>query len=345
MGAPDPSDRPRRFRPSRSSGGGSGTSIGGIESLPLTSPLDPQLARSAKELPLGDQWAYEPKFDGFRAIVFVDGDELMIQSRSGKPLGRYFPELSFPSGRYVIDGEIVIDSADGQQDFGALQQRIHPAESRIAMLAEQTPAHYLAFDLLALGDETLLVLPFEERRAALEQLTSAMGIGLTPLTRDPAGTEPWLAHGEGVVAKDVRAGYRPGERKGMVKVKRVRTIDAVVAGYRPGKEEGTVGSLILGLYDGDGKLHVVGHSSGLRAAEKRALVDTLRPYETGERGHGDPSRWQSERELEWISLRPELVVEVTFDHASEGRIRHGTKILRWRDDKPPRECRLEQMQS
>jgi ATP-dependent DNA ligase len=252
-------------------------------SLPLTSPVDPQLARSAKELPLGDQWAYEPKFDGFRAIVFVDGDEQMIQSRSGKPLGRYFPELSFAPGRYVVDGEIVIDDdsdpAHPAQDFGALQQRIHPAESRIMMLAEQTPAHYVAFDLLALEDETLLSLSFEERRAALEQLTSAMAIGLTPLTRDPAGTAPWLAHGEGVVAKDLRATYRPGERKGMVKVKRVRTIDAVVAGYRPGKEEGTVGSLILGLYDDGGTLHVVGHSSGLRAAAKRALVDTLRPYE------------------------------------------------------------------
>jgi ATP-dependent DNA ligase len=318
-------------------------------SLPLTPPLDPQLARSAKELPLGEQWAYEPKFDGFRAIVFVDGDEQVIQSRSGKPLGRYFPELSFPAGRYVIDGEIVIDRdsdpAHPTQDFGALQQRIHPAESRINMLAQQTPAHYVAFDLLALESETLLALTFEQRRAALEQLTSAMAIGLTPLTCDPVGTEPWLAYGEGVVAKDLRATYRPGERKGMVKVKRVRTIDAVVAGYRPGKEENTVGSLILGLYDEDGRLRVVGHSSGLRAAEKRALVDTLRPYETGERGHGDPSRWQSERDLEWISLRPELVVEVTFDHASEGRIRHGTKILRWREDKPPRECLLEQMQS
>jgi ATP-dependent DNA ligase len=314
-------------------------------SLPLSPPLDPQLARSAKELPQGEQWAYEPKFDGFRAIVFVDGEELTIQSRSGKPLGRYFPELSFGPGRYVVDGEIVIDAADGLQDFGALQQRIHPAVSRIAMLAEQTPAHYVAFDLLALDDEVLLPLPFQERRAALKQLTTAHGIDLTPLTGDTAGAEPWLAHGEGVVAKDVRAAYRPGERKGMVKIKRVRTIDAVVAGYRPGKEPGTVGSLILGLYDGDGELHVVGHSSGLRAAEKRALVDTLAPYETGERGHGDPSRWQSERDLEWISLRPELVVEVTFDHASEGRIRHGTKILRWREDKPPRECRLEQMQS
>ena len=312
--------------------------------LPLKPPLDPQLARSAKELPLGDHWAYEPKFDGFRAIVFADGDELHLQSRGGKPLGRYFPELSFPPGRYVIDGEIVIDGADGQQDFGALQQRIHPAASRIAMLAEQTPAHYIAFDLLAREDESLLGMPFGERRAALAEL-AAIGIELTPLTLDPAATAPWLARGEGVVAKDVRAPYRPGERKGMVKIKRVRTIDAVVAGYRPGKEEGTVGSLILGLYDDDGDLHVVGFSSGLRAAEKRALVDRLAPYETGERGHGDPSRWKSEKDLEWIALRPELVVEVTFDHASEGRIRHGTRILRWREDKAPADCRLEQMRS
>jgi ATP-dependent DNA ligase len=312
--------------------------------LPLKPPIEPQLARPGKELPLGEQWAYEPKFDGFRAIAFVDGDEFVIQSRGAKPLGRYFPELRFPPGRYVIDGEIVIDAPDGQQDFGALQQRIHPAASRIEMLAEQTPARYVAFDLLARDDELLLALPFAERRAALVQLTGS-AIGLTPLTRDPDGTADWLRDGEGVVAKDLRAPYRPGERKGMVKVKRVRTIDAVVAGYRPGKEAGTVGSLILGLYDDGGRLHVVGHSSGLRAAEKRALVARLEPYETGERGHGDPSRWKSEKDLEWISLRPELVVEVTFDHASGGRIRHGTKILRWRDDKLPTECRLEQMGS
>ncbi|MBV9819212.1 MAG: ATP-dependent DNA ligase [Solirubrobacterales bacterium] len=318
-------------------------------SLPLTPPLDPQLARSAKELPVADHWAYEPKFDGFRAIAFVDGYELTIQSRSGKPLGRYFPEVSFPAGRYVIDGEIVIDGdgdGDGDaQDFGALQQRIHPAESRITMLAEQTPARYVGFDLLALDDDSLLGEPFAARREALERLTGALGIDLTPLTREPDGTEPWLARGEGVVAKDVRAAYRPGERKGMVKVKRVRTIDAVVVGYRPGQEAGTVGSLILGLYDDSGRLRVVGHSSGLRAAEKKALVSRLAPYETGERGYGDPSRWKSEKDLEWIALRPELVVEVTFDHASGGRIRHGTKILRWREDKPPSECALAQMQS
>lgn len=313
-------------------------------SLPLKPPIEPQLARSGKELPLGDQWAYEPKFDGFRAIAFVDGQAFTIQSRGGKPLERYFPELHFPPGRYVVDGEIVIDAADGHEDFGALQQRIHPAASRIAMLAEQTPARYVAFDLLAHDDEELLALSFAERRAALEELVRA-GIDLTPLTRDPDGTAEWLRDGEGVVAKDLGAPYRPGQRKGMVKVKRVRTIDAVVVGYRPGKEEGTVGSLILGLYDDGGRLHVVGHSSGLKASEKRALVGRLEPYETGERGRGDPSRWQSERELEWISLRPELVVEVTFDHASGGRIRHGTRILRWRDDKPPADCRLEQMKS
>jgi ATP-dependent DNA ligase len=311
--------------------------------LPLKPPVEPQLARSKKELPLGEQWAYEPKFDGFRAVVFVNGPDVLIQSRGAKPLGRYFPELTFPDGRYIVDGEIIIDADDGQQDFGALQQRIHPAASRIALLAEQTPAHFVAFDVLAVDDESLLTRPFAERRQTLEGLVQR-GIDLTPLTRDPDQTAPWLAHGEGVVAKDLDAPYRPGQRTGMVKVKRVRTIDAVVVGYRPGKAQGTVGSLILGLYDQDEKLHVVGHSSGLRAAEKRALVERLAPYETGERGHGDPSRWQSERDLEWISLRPELVVEVTFDHASEGRIRHGTRILRWRDDKPPQECKLEQMQ-
>jgi ATP-dependent DNA ligase len=312
-------------------------------SLPLTPPIEPQLARSRGELPVGEQWAYEPKYDGFRAIVFVDGADVVVQSRGGKPLGRYFPELSFAPGRYVIDGEIVIDSGvEGRQDFAALQQRIHPAESRITRLAAETPARYIAFDLLALGDESWLTRPFTERRAALEELVQAP-VTVTPVVRSEADAEPWLAHTEGVVAKDMTAPYRPGSRTGMVKVKRVRTIDAVVVGYRPGKEEDTVGSLILGLYDSGGELHVVGHSSGLRAAEKRALVERLAPYETGTRGRGDPSRWKNEKELEWIGLRPELVVEVTFDHVSDGRIRHGTKILRWREDKPPTECRIEQM--
>ena len=310
----------------------------------LKPPIEPQLARSRAALPDGDGWAFEPKYDGFRAIVFADGETVHVQSRSGKPLQRYFPELSFPAGQYVVDGEIVIEDEAGGQDFEALQQRIHPAESRINRLAQETPAHFIAFDLLAVDGDDITAEPFEQRRARLER---AFGdaLAITPLTREAAEAEPWLDSGEGVVAKELAAPYRPGQRTGMVKVKRVRTIDAVVVGYRPGKEAGTVGSLILGLYDQSGRLHVVGHSSGLRAAEKRALVARLTSYESGHRGHGDPSRWKSDKELEWIELRPELVVEVTFDHMSGGRIRHGTKILRWREDKAPGECRLEQMQA
>ncbi len=312
--------------------------------LPLKPPLLPQLARPAKNLPTGEGWAYEPKWDGFRAIAFVDGADVYIQSRSGKPLRRYFPELSFSEGRYVLDGEIVLFDADGRQDFDTLGQRIHPAESRIAMLAEQTPTVFIAFDLLASGDESLLSLPRRERRARLESVV-ADPVQLTPTTEDPAEAEPWLEDREGVIAKRQDAAYEPGKRVGMSKIKRVRTIDAVVMGWRPGKEEGTVGSLILGLHDTDGKLRVVGHTSGLKAKEKRELPAKLAPYETGERGMGDPSRWDNERELEWIDMRPELVVEVTFDHTSNDRIRHGTKILRWRDDKQPSECRMEQLAS
>jgi ATP-dependent DNA ligase len=310
-------------------------------SLPLSPPLLPQLAKSRSALPDGGGWAYEPKWDGFRCIAFVDGGEWYLQSRNGKELLRYFPELSFPEGRYVLDGEIVIFGDDGVQLFDALGQRIHPAESRINRLAEETPATYVAFDLLASGDDVLLDLPFERRRALLEKLPG--DVRLTPHVRTAEEAEQWLRRGEGVVAKELACPYRPGERKGMAKVKRVRTIDAVVVGWRPGKHEGTVGSLILGLYDAAGELRVVGHTSGFRAAEKRSLIDKLAPYETGERGAGDPSRWRPDHELEWITLRPELVVEVTFDHVSDGRIRHGTKVQRWRDDKAPGDCRLEQL--
>ncbi len=312
--------------------------------LPLSPPLLPQLARPAKKLPTGDGWVYEPKWDGFRALAFVDGADVYLQSRSGKPLRRYFPELSFPSGRYVLDGEIVLFDADGRQDFDALGQRIHPAESRINMLAEQTPTRFIAFDLLAFEDESLLEVPQRERRARLEAMIAAP-LDLTPCTESPDEAQPWLQGAEGVIAKRQDAGYKPGERVGMSKIKRVRTIDAVVMGWRPGKEEGTVGSLILGLHDDDGKLRVVGHTSGFKAAEKRELPAKLAPYETGERGMGDPSRWNNERELEWIDMRPELVVEVTFDHTSNDRIRHGTKILRWREDKKPSECSMEQLKS
>ena len=320
--------------------------------LPLKPPVKPQLALSRKVLPEGESWVYEPKYDGFRAIAFVDGDEVYLQSRGGKPLRRYFPELAFPEGRYVIDGELVILDADGREEFDALQNRLHPAESRVRMLAEQTPALFRAFDLLALERRKLLKAPFSERREALEELIAAApgrakkrsgSVELTPLTPSAEKAEPLLLSGEGVIAKELQAPYRPGERKGMVKVKRVRTIDCVVMGWRPGKHEGTVGSLILGLYD-DGKLRPIGHTSGLKAKQKRELVKTLKPFETGERGSGDPSRWDANRELEWNTLRPELVVEVTYDHTSGGRIRHGSKIVRWRDDKTPHECTFDQLQ-
>jgi ATP-dependent DNA ligase len=305
--------------------------------LPLTPPLPPQLARSRKSLPEGEGWAYEPKWDGFRAVAFVDGDEVHLQSRNGRPLTRYFPELSFPAGRYVLDGEIVASS------FDTLGQRIHPAASRIARLAEETPATYYAFDLLSLDDDVLLELPYDERRAALEAHVAAP-VELTPVARSAGDAERWLREAEGVIAKEAAAPYKPGERVGMFKIKRVRTIDAVVVGWRPGKAEGTVGALILGLYGPDGELHGVGHSSGFSAKEKRELPTKLAPYETGERGSGDPSRWDAGRDLEWIALRPELVVEVTFDHVSDGRIRHGTKVQRWRDDKAPAACTLDQLE-
>ena len=249
----------------------------------------------------------------------------------------------------MLDGELVILDGDGREVFDALQNRLHPAESRVRMLAEQSPALFRAFDVLAIGDEKALESPFADRRAALEKLVGGFDdpgtIELTPITREVAEAEPWMLGGEGVIAKRLEAAYLPGERKGMVKVKRLRTIDAVIAGWRPGKEEGTVGSLILGLYDKKGELHVVGHTSGLKAKEKRDLVAKLAPYETGERGSADPSRWSADRDLEWVDLRPELVIEVTFDHVSGGRIRHGSKILRWREDKDPTECRLEQLEA
>jgi ATP-dependent DNA ligase len=311
--------------------------------LPLAPPLLPQLARSAKSLPAGD-YSYEPKWDGFRAIAFVDGGEVYLQSRNGRPLRRYFPELEFMPGRYVLDGEIVIGELDGMQDFDALQQRLHPAESRVRRLAEETPARFVAFDLLAADDESLLDRPYEERRAALAAVV-APPVLLAPWTSDPEEAAPWLQRAEGVIAKEADAPYRPGERKGMVKVKRVRTIDCVVVGWRPGKEEGTLGSLILGLYDEQGELQVVGHTSGFRAKQKRELPGFLAPYETGERGSGDASRWDAGRELEWRSVRPELVCEVSFDHVSARRIRHGAKFKTWREDKDPLECTIAQLDS
>ena len=316
-------------------------------SLPLQPPVTPQLALSRKELPEGPEYRYEIKLDGFRCLAFLDGAESFLQSRNGRPLSRYFPELVLPEGRYVIDGEIVVRDADGREDFDALGQRIHPAASRIQRLASETPAVYVAFDLLAREDDVLTDLGYDERRAALEKLLAepafeAAPVELMEVTDDPARAREWLQSAEGAIAKERDAPYRPGERKGMVKIKRVRTIDAVVVGWRPGKEEGTVGALILGLYDGE-ELRVVGHTSGLSAKEKKRLVGFLEPYGSGERGSADPSRWSSGKDLEWVGLRPELVVEIDFDHVSAGRIRHGAKLRRWREDKPPAECTYEQL--
>lgn len=335
--------------------------------LPLQPPLQPQLARGRAALPTDGGWSFEPKLDGFRAIAFVDGDQVHLLSRGGKPLERYFPEVTFPEGRYVLDGELIIDADSGaaeSENFDALSQRIHPAASRIERLSVETPARYVAFDLLASGDEVLMEQPFADRRVALEHLfgvepgsvehaddgpvtgTWAAGTtaSLSPAVDSPEKAERWLTgRGEGVVAKDITSPYLPGERKAMLKIKRLRTIDAVIAGYRTGKEAGTVGSLMLGLYGDDGELHVVGHTSGLKAKEKRELVDTLKPYETGATGSADPSRWRPDEELQWVQLRPELVIEVSFDQVSAGRIRHGAKLLRWRDDKAPRECTVDQL--
>jgi ATP-dependent DNA ligase len=316
-------------------------------SLPLAPPLKPQLALSRKELPQGEDHCYEIKLDGFRCIAFVDGEEVFLQSRNGKPLGRYFPELTFPAGRYVLDGEIVVRDPNGREDFDALGQRIHPAVSRIELLSKKTPSVYVAFDLLAREQDSLLELPFVERRAALEDLLAGEPFSRAPVElMQTAATAreaaQWLEHAEGAIAKERSAPYRPGERKGMAKVKRVRTIDAVVVGWRPGKEPDTVGALILGLYD-DGELRVVGHCSGLSVAEKKRLVGFLSAYESGERGSADPSRWSAGKDLEWVALRPELVVEIDFDHVSAGRIRHGAKLRRWREDKPPLQCTFDQL--
>jgi ATP-dependent DNA ligase len=307
--------------------------------LPLKPPILPQLARSRESLPDGEGWAYEPKYDGFRCVAYVDGDEIELQSRNGKTLTRYFPEVvaSFPSGRYVLDGEIVASS------FDTLGQRIHPAKSRVERLSVETPARFIAFDLLARGDMVLLEHSYDDRRATLEKLD---GIEVAPVVRTAQDAQGWLQTEEGVIAKQSDEPYRPGERVGMVKIKRVRTADCVVVGWRPGKAEGTLGALILGMYDGD-RLREVGHSSGFSAKEKRELPAKMSPYETGERGSGEPSRWNSSRpprDLEWIALRPELVVEITFDHTSDGRIRHGAKVQRWREDKDPRECTYDQLE-
>lgn len=322
------------------------------------------LAKRVDAIPGGEGWLFEPKWDGFRAIVFFDGERIYLQSRDKKPFARYFPELErdLPArlgAPLVLDGEIVIAGADGL-DFDALQQRIHPAASRVAMLAKETPATFVAFDLLATGEEALLATPFGERRARLEGALPQVGgpLRLTPATRDVGIASDWFTRFEGagfdgLIAKQLHGHYEPGVRS-MLKIKHLRTVDCVVGGLRWAKDEaGTaVGSLLLGLYDADGALHYVGHTSSFRAPERRALVERLAPLITedadegfgGGRTPGGESRWSRGKDTSWVRLRPELVCEVTFDQLQSARFRHGSTFRRWRTDKPPAACDFDQLE-
>jgi ATP-dependent DNA ligase len=335
------------------------------------------LAKAVDDLPDGDGWLFEPKWDGFRAIVFRDGDEVLIQSRDLKPLDRYFPELAAPlraslPERCVVDGEVVI-ATDGELAFESLLLRIHPAASRVMMLATETPASFVAWDLLALGDEDLRDVPQVERRGRLEQAFAGVQppVHLTPATRDRALAADWFNRFEGagldgVIAKRLDGAYQPGKRA-MFKIKHQRTADCVVAGYRWHKNgPGThVGSLLLGLYDDEGKLHHVGVTSSFSWDKREALTETLAPLRenaldghpwgewaewaqaaeaSGQRLPGATSRWNRGKDLSWEPLRAERVVEVAYDHLQGDRFRHGTTFVRWRDDKQPADCRYDQLE-
>jgi ATP-dependent DNA ligase len=318
-------------------------------------------AHSADDLPPDDgAWLYEPKWDGFRCLAFKAGEAVELRAKSGKPLGRYFPEViallrEVKVEQFVIDGELVVE-IDGRIAFDALQMRLHPAESRIRKLAAATPARFITFDMLVTSEgRTLLDEPLAGRRQMLEAFMARVALPkrlvLSPQTRDRAEAERWLgASGEGptdgVVAKRRDGPYEPGERT-MIKVKRVRTADCVVGGFRYQSKSRLVGSLLLGLYDEAGKLDHVGFTATISDAERPALTKKLEalrapPGFTG-KAPGGPSRWSTERSGEWEPLRPELVVEVRFDQVTAGRFRHGTKLLRWRPDKAPRQCTFEQI--
>ncbi|TPL02350.1 MULTISPECIES: ATP-dependent DNA ligase [unclassified Mesorhizobium] len=327
--------------------------------LPLDTP--PMEARTAEVLPRANgPWQYEPKWDGFRCLAFKGKDDVDLRAKSGKPLGRYFPELkavvqSLDARNFVVDGEIVIE-IDGRASFDALQMRLHPAESRIRKLSVETPAQLILFDMLAAPDgRILLEVPLADRRRALEQFLSGHAAGslrLSPSTTDIAIAEQWLrgsGHGstDGVVAKPLDEPYRPGERA-MIKVKRLRTADCVVGGFRYLNGIRQAGSLLLGLYNDSGQLDHVGFTSTIANDERAALtarLETLRggPGFTG-KAPGGPSRWSTERSGKWEPVRPELVVEVRFDHVTGDRFRHGTRLLRWRPDKAPRQCTFEQIE-
>ena len=324
-------------------------------------PLDtePMEAKSAAALPDGSsQWQYEPKWDGFRCLAFKAGDEVELRAKSGKPLGRYFPEVvamlrDLNAQAFVVDGEITIE-VDGSLSFDALQMRLHPAESRIRKLSAETPAKLILFDMLASVDASLMDQPLSARRAALEALIRAepeSGLELSRCTKSLAAAMKWLSESgqgstDGVVAKLLNDEYRPGERA-MVKVKRLRTADCVVGGFRYLANSREVGSLLLGLYNDQGKLDHVGFTSTIAREDRSKLtreLEALRspPGFTG-KAPGGPSRWSTERSGQWEPVRPELVVEVRFDHVTGDRFRHGTKLMRWRPDKSPQQCTFEQI--
>jgi len=317
----------------------------------------PMEALLAAELPEGDGWQFEPKWDGFRCLACRDGADVTLTSKSGKPLARYFPEVAemvakLKPKRFLLDGELIIPSGDALS-FEALQLRLHPAESRVRKLAAQTPAELMAFDLLELGGKSLAVWPLCERRKALEGFVAdnpVPALHLSPMTRDRTVALDWLKRSggalDGVIAKRADQEYRPGERA-MVKVKQQRTADCVVGGFRYAAKKKEVGSLLLGLYDDGGLLHHVGFTSAIPAAERLDLTELLEelieaPGFTGN-APGGPSRWNTERTTQWQPLKPKLVVEVRYDQVTGQRFRHGTALLRWRPDKSPKQCTFEQL--
>jgi ATP-dependent DNA ligase len=346
--------------------------------LPLDLPITPMLAKASKELPPGEEgdWWFEPKWDGFRVLVLRDGDEIELASRNGRPLTRYFPEILDPlraalPDRAVVDGEIVVPGPDGL-DFDLLGQRIHPAASRVDMLAAETPSEVVAFDVLALGDESLLELPFTERRPRLEEAVVPGGqVHLNQGTYDRGIAHDWFVRFEGagldgVIGKPVDSTYDPG-RRGWVKIKHRRTADVVVAGYRLHKDGEGVGSLLLGIHDDDGRLHSVGVAASFKAADRPALLAELQPlvidptdreafaqHPWGEwmdpeahadgRMPGSPSRWNGKKDLSFVPLRCERVAEVSYERVDHGRFRATSTFVRWRPDRDPESCRYDQLE-
>lgn len=327
--------------------------------LPLTPPYPPMEAKRVAKIPAGDTWLFEPKWDGFRAIVFRSGDTVAIQSKAGQPLARYFPELveaflALKEKQFILDGEIVVP-VEGVLSFDDLLQRIHPAEKRIRKLAAETPANYYSFDILALKSRTFNELAIEERREKLEAFFESVEhplIHLSPATTERKVANDWFNKFgslglDGVMAKRLGEPYHSGDREGMVKVKHLKTADCVVGGFRYGEGTSSVGSLLLGLYDDENRLVYIGHTSSIKKSDRDDLTKQLEQMKSENhfqvRVPGGPSRWATERSGEWEPVRPELVCEVEYDYFSQGRFRHGSKFLRWRPEKKPEQCTIEQV--